>query len=528
MAMPLSARQGSHSPPQLTISQAAPAGLDTPTPTITIDGLNFGASPRVYLGTIGGALQELLVITASNNQIVAALNTVDSASYVLVVSRGPASTQNFSITLAIGNAGATGSEGPQGPQGPQGIPGEAGPQGSQGEVGPQGIQGGIGPQGPPGDAGPQGIPGPAGATGPEGPQGIQGVQGTTGSQGPAGSANISGTTNFLTRFTSPITGGNSLLYDNGVNLGVGTTAPGFPMQILGANVSRNLDVANSAAGGDALWGMNTAAQGTAGGSGVVGVSSQANSLAAGVFGENPHSIGTGVIGIANGVGSVVLPNGSGGAFSGQVTGLFARSTTSGTGQAIYADQFGDVVRVAYYNGTFYKINGIGSVSTHVKDPTDPARERRITLHAPETPEIYFMDYGQGRLQNGRAHIELDPRLVGNITVDDTHPLRVFIQVEDDENVLGVVVKNKTTTGFDVVQVGGGTSSASFQWNIVANRADEVLDDGRISNNKDARFEEAPKNRGRGDDPPGNGNGNGGENGNGNGNGNGNAKTKRTP
>jgi hypothetical protein len=172
--------------------------------------------------------------------------------------------------------------------------------------------------------------------------------------------------------------------------------------------------------------------------------------------------------------------------------------------------------VNYWNGTTqYKINGVGSVSTHVKDPTDPTGERRITLHAPETPEIYFMDYGEGRLQNGRTHIDLDPKLAGNIAVDATHPLRIFVQVEDDENVRGVVVKNKTAAGFDVVEIGGGNSDAPFQWQLVANRADEDLGNGRVSKNAHTRFEELEKPQDRGNDDD---NGN-----NGNGNGNGNAK-----
>lgn len=354
--------------------------------------------------------------------------------------------------------------------------------------------------------GPQG---PQGATGATGPQGPQGATGATGPQGPQGAANISGTNGFLVRFTSPITGSNSLLFDNGTNVGLGTTAPAFPLQVIGSHSSRNVDVVNSNPNGEAIWAVNNAAAGTGHGTGIVGMTQQGGALGAGVWGENSNANGFGVVGVANGQGSAGTTGGAGGAFHGLTTGVYARSATAGIGQALLADQFGNVVRVAYWNGAqMFKINGIGTVSTHVKDPTDPAGERRITLHAPETPEIYFMDYGQGRLVNGRARIELDPRLVGNIHVDATHPLRVFIQVEDDENVRGVVVKNKSASGFDVVEIGGGTSNAPFAWNIVANRADEVLGDGRVSKNKDARFEEAPKNRGRGDDPPGNGNGNG--------------------
>ena len=314
-----------------------------------------------------------------------------------------------------------------------------------------------------------------------------------GPQGPPGSANINGSTNRIVKFTSATTGGNSLLFDNGSGVGIGTAAPAFPFQVIGANGGRNEDVQNSNAAGDGIWGFNTAGAGAGAGAGVVGITSQNGALAAGVWGENPNTNGTGVIGIANGIGSTVLPNGSGGSFSGQITGVFARSATPGVGQAIYTDQFGEVVRVGHWNGaTFFKIIGVGTVSTTVKDPTDPDGKRRITLHAPETPEIYFMDYGMGQLKNGRAHVELDPRILANVTIDADHPMRVFIQLEENEDTRGVVVKNKTATGFDVVEIGGGKSNQPFQWQLVANRADEVLANGRVSRNADIRFEEAPK------------------------------------
>jgi hypothetical protein len=254
------------------------------------------------------------------------------------------------------------------------------------------------------------------------------------------------------------------------------------------NGTSGLRAENIAAAGEAIFGLNTAATGTAAGSGVVGLTAQANALASGVWGENSHVNGTGVIGLANGQGSTVLVTGSGGAFTGAVTGAFARSTTGSVGQGLYADQFGDVVRVAYWSGgQFFKINGLGTVSTNVVDVTDP-QKGRITMYAPETPEVLFMEFGQGKLVNGRAHVKIDPRFTGTVQIDDRHPLRVFIQLEGDENTQGVVVKNKTASSFDVVELRGGKSNLTFQWQIVANRADEKLPSGRIARNADARFE----------------------------------------
>lgn len=136
-------------------------------------------------------------------------------------------------------------------------------------------------------------------------------------------------------------------------------------------------------------------------------------------------------------------------------------------------------------GTLRKIIGPGTVNTIVKDLDD----NLVALSAPEAPENLFQDYGQGQLENGKAHIVLDPILSKNIVVNEEHPLRVFIQLEGDCN--GVFVTNKSGNGFDVVELQGGTSNTPFMWSVVANRADETLPDGSISHYSAERFPPAP-------------------------------------
>ena len=432
--------------------------------------------------------------------------------------QGPIGPQGVTgDTGAIGPVGATGAIGPAGPIGPQGavgpagaigptgatgavgatgatgLTGPAGPTGATGAVGATGstgLTGPVGPAGTTGATGPTGLTGPAGATGSLGPQGPQGAVGATGATGPAGSANVSGTVDTLVKFSGATAGGNSLATSNAVGIGIGVASATFPLHVVSPIGTRTTNVENTQAAGDAMWGRNTAAMGTGSGAGMVGITAQANALAAGVRGENTNPNGTGMIGLANGASSVVLPNGSGGAFTGSITGLYARSTTGGTGQALYTEQFSDIVRVNYWNGTtHFKISGTGTVATNVQDRADPTGERRVHLYAPEAPEILFQDYGEGRLQDGRAHIDLDPTFAGAVDISAANPLRVFIQLEDDETVLGVVVKNKSATGFDVVELGGGNSNAPFQWQVICNRADETLTNGRISRNAAARFGE---------------------------------------
>jgi len=132
-----------------------------------------------------------------------------------------------------------------------------------------------------------------------------------------------------------------------------------------------------------------------------------------------------------------------------------------------------------------KIIGPGTVNTIVPDMNG----KLVTMSCPEAPENLFQDYGTGKLVNGRAHITIDPIFAKNITVNQEHPLRVFIQLEGD--CKGVYVTNKEKNGFDVIELNGGTSNVSFTWTVVANRADEVNPDGTIAKYSAERFVPAP-------------------------------------
>jgi hypothetical protein len=114
----------------------------------------------------------------------------------------------------------------------------------------------------------------------------------------------------------------------------------------------------------------------------------------------------------------------------------------------------------------------------------------VTLHCPETPEFYFEDYGQGQLVNGRAHIQLDSVLAKNVVISEQHPLRVYIQLEDNDSCLGVIVKNKTGSGFDVVELNGGRSNTPFQYHIICNVKDQ-MENGKVNHLQDLRFEPGP-------------------------------------
>lgn len=155
------------------------------------------------------------------------------------------SSQFMSVPYALYAA-----NGPQGPTGPSGSNGATGPSGPQGPTGPQGSQGPQGPTGQQGSQGPTGSQGPQGPTGPQGQLGPSGPSGATGSTGPSGSANISGNQNFLIKFTTATTGGNSALFESAGNIGLGNTSPNAKFEITSTNnLGNDLLVKNTTATG---------------------------------------------------------------------------------------------------------------------------------------------------------------------------------------------------------------------------------------------------------------------------------------
>jgi hypothetical protein len=115
--------------------------------------------------------------------------------------------------------------------------------------------------------------------------------------------------------------------------------------------------------------------------------------------------------------------------------------------------------------------------------------KKRVLFSPEAPEILFQDFGVGTLKNGSAYINIDPILANNIYIDKKHPLKVFIQLEGDCN--GVYVTEKTKKGFLVKELKGGLSTIDFSWQIVATRADTIVNGEVFSKHVDVRFPIGP-------------------------------------
>ena len=143
--------------------------------------------------------------------------------------------ETLSHTVGVGATGATGPAG--GPTGSTGATGPAGATGATGATGPAGAVGATGPVGTTGATGPIGT---TGATGPMGPTGPG--SGATGATGPTGAGTVGpGTVNYVAKFTpSTTTIGDSQIFDDGSNVGIGTLIPtqlltivknGYPLEL---------------------------------------------------------------------------------------------------------------------------------------------------------------------------------------------------------------------------------------------------------------------------------------------------------
>ncbi len=84
----------------------------------------------------------------------------------------------------------------------------------------------------------------------------------------------------------------------------------------------------------------------------------------------------------------------------------------------------------------------------------------------ESPESLFEDFGKGRLGNGRGEVKLDADFAALVHGDDYH---IFLTPRGDSN--GLYVNGLTSSGFEVREQKGGTSSLEFDYRVVAKRKD---------------------------------------------------------
>ncbi len=97
--------------------------------------------------------------------------------------------------------------------------------------------------------------------------------------------------------------------------------------------------------------------------------------------------------------------------------------------------------------------------------SNTAGNRTLTTYGVQAAENWYEDYGSSQLHSGSAQVNLDPDF--GATVNTSVDYHVFLTPNGD--CKGLYVSSKTASGFEVRELGGGTTSVAFDYKIVAKR-----------------------------------------------------------
>ena len=179
---------------------------------------------------------------------------------------------------------------------------------------------------------------------------------------------------------------------------------------------------------------------------------------AGVWGDSSNTYGFdsvfGVMATSDNNYSLVAYNNSDAYPSGFIYNL---NTTSGVPAAILGGANGSCT---FDNGGSFVCDGTKSAVVPVDNNT-----RKVALYAMESPENWFEDFGSGKIVNGAITVKLEPLFAQTVNVGMDY--KVFLTPNGD--CKGLYVTNKTPTGFDVRELGGGNASVDFDYRIIARR-----------------------------------------------------------
>jgi hypothetical protein len=129
----------------------------------------------------------------------------------------------------------------------------------------------------------------------------------------------------------------------------------------------------------------------------------------------------------------------------------------------------DVFIEAQFNNTkvTYFTNALGDTSAiGTKSAVVPLQDgTMVKLYSVEAPEVWFEDYGSGRLSGGLAEVSLDAKFLQ--TVNSSIGYHVFLTAKGD--CKGLFVTHETASDFVVKELGGGASSVEFDYRVVAHR-----------------------------------------------------------
>jgi hypothetical protein len=256
-------------------------------------------------------------------------------------------------------------------------------------------------------------------------------------------------------FTGAHSIGNSIATQGGGNINV----KGGVVATKGGSTSHNTVQGNNGqtdslgAGAGVFGELSTTGESTTG-------SSWGNG-GAGTWGDGGNNDGSS--GFANYAVLGTSDNKSGGIFENNGPGyytLFGFNQATGSTGYPFAAFNGD--------GAGCSIDTIGDLSCsgskNAVVPVDNGKHQ-VALAAIESPNNWFEDFGSAQLVGGVATIRLDARFIQ--TVNTALEYHVFLTPNGD--CKGLYVNQKTTTDFEVRELGNGNSSVKFDYRITALR-----------------------------------------------------------
>jgi len=127
---------------------------------------------------------------------------------------------------------------------------------------------------------------------------------------------------------------------------------------------------------------------------------------------------------------------------------FTEAQFNNTQATFFTDTLGDTTAIGTKHAAVPLLNG-----------------QMVDVTVMESPEVWFEDFGLGRLSGGITTISLDPKFIQIVNLSAGY--HVFITPKGD--CKGLFVTGETNNGFKVRELSGGQSSVEFDYRIVAHR-----------------------------------------------------------
>jgi hypothetical protein len=130
----------------------------------------------------------------------------------------------------------------------------------------------------------------------------------------------------------------------------------------------------------------------------------------------------------------------------------------------------DSFLAAFFNGNgknVFQVDTLGDTyAAGSKSAVVPLQSgEMVALFSMESPEVWFEDFGSGRLAGGATTISLDPKFTQTVNL----PLGYHVFLTPKGDCKGLFVTGETNDGFEVRELSGGKSSVEFDYRIVAHR-----------------------------------------------------------